>query len=119
MLTMVAYDTAMRVPRIVAVATATVELNKSHASLNEPSGQQTLSAEFLGALHVQAVQLLCLLRLVRDVDHFWSVRLHSVGKLIGGDTRFQIAVSRIVEGVLLVQFCQQIQASSLLLSGNA
>ncbi len=119
MFAVIAHDVAVRVPRIVAMPAAAVQLHEPDAPLHKPPRQQALAPELLRALVVKPVQRLCRFRFLADVYHFGGMRLHPVAQFIRGDTRFQIAVAGIGAKMLLVQFAQQVQTGPLLFARYA
>lgn len=70
------FDVVMAVPRTV------VELHEANAFLDEFSRQQTLSAECVGGVLADAVQLLCRCVFFGKVENFGDLHLHSKRELI-------------------------------------
>ena len=112
-------EVAVRVPRLVVVAAAGVDLHESHAALNQPPREQQLVAELAGAVLVAAVELLGLLRLVREVDGLGRGRLHAVRELVALDAALELAVARAQERVARVPHLQAVEHRALQRIGAA
>ncbi len=69
----------VRVPRLTV---AVVDLHETHAAFHESSGQQAPLSKLLGSVIVQAVKRLSRLGLLRDVDRFGDLLLHSIGEVV-------------------------------------
>jgi hypothetical protein len=63
----------VRIPVVVVVRAARVELDKAHAALHEPPRQQALPPEVLRALVVHAIKPLHVLRFLVQFDRLGAV----------------------------------------------
>ena len=105
-LAVVAFEVGVGVP---AVGVAAVELHEAHAALDHPPGEQAAQAELGRLLAVEAVELLRLLGLRRDVDHLRGVGLHAEGQLVGGDAGGQFGVVAAAGEVLAVALGDEVE----------
>ena len=108
MFVVVGLKVAVGVPVVIVVGTSGIDLDEAHATLNQTAGHQAFLAEVLGAVLVHAVEGLNMLRLLVEIDGFWSGGLHLVGELIGGDAcgkvgvipaSFLVALIKMIEGL--------------------
>ncbi len=88
----VLFEIAVRIPVGVVVVAARIELNKSHAALDQPPRKQATPAEIGRARVVETVELVHFSRFVVEVYRARRMLLHLVRQLVAGDTRRQIAV---------------------------
>src|SRR5262249_36958717 len=84
---------AVAVPRVLEVSAAGVELDEADAALEQPAGDEALTAEISGERPVEAVALARALVLTRDVYRFACAGLHAEGELVGFDPRRQLGIA--------------------------
>ena len=58
------------------------QLHKPHAALGEPPGQQAVEGITAGPLHIRAIGLEHMLRLIGEIDQLRHALLHAKGHLI-------------------------------------
>src|SRR5439155_14192015 len=84
-----------------------VNLHNANATLNHPARHQTSSSIGSGDFLVEAVHLLRLLALLREVKGIGSSDLHSRGQLVVGDASLQFGLPRPTLPMGLVKLSQQ------------
>ena len=80
------------VPSVLDMTTATIELDKAYATLDESSGDEALSSEVCGLLVVEAVKRAGSCVFLFHVHDLGGGGLHAVGQLIALDACKQFAV---------------------------
>jgi len=97
----VLFDAEVRVPRLLLVSAAVVDLHATHAALQQPARDQALTAEgcradrqaVVGLRVVHAVHALGRLGLLREVERFGRGLLHAISELIRSVATEGVAVT--------------------------
>ena len=92
-----------------------VELDESHATLNQAPRHEALLAKRGRDRIVQAVELLHRLGLLGPIDRLRSAALHPVSQLVRRDPRGKLGASRVAAQVEVVELRQEVQPRALLL----
>ena len=91
----IAEDVGMTVPAALVLLAAGVDLDEAHAALDEPTGDEALLREVAAGGIVEAVEVVRLPRLAREVERLGRGHLHAVRQLEALDAGLQ---GRIVAG---------------------
>ena len=104
-------DIVVSVP---AVRVARVKLHEPDAPLQQSPREQTARAELGGLGIAQAVKLLSLRRLLRQIDRLGRGRLHAVGKLIRRDAGRELVGLTVLAPVFAIELLREVQHAPLL-----
>ena len=86
---MVLLDARVGVP---SATRSVVELDESHAALDQTSGHEAIAAKDAGLFFIDAVELERRVGLLSKVDRFGGLGLHPVGQLVGADAGFELRI---------------------------
>lgn len=69
------------------------QLDESHVTFSQTARQQTVESKRTGLPRLRAVQIKCVLRLVRDIGQLWHRALHPVGHFVLRNSRRDLLVT--------------------------
>ena len=105
---MVAFNVAVAVPRKLIIHAAGVNLNKAHAAFDQAASRQTLAREVVTLFITDAVQILNVFRLGRQIECFRSCRLHPIRQFKTFNPRREFRVCGVLFLMESIELLEQI-----------
>ena len=104
----------MRVPVVVGVISAGIDLDKSNSSFDETPREEALLSEVLGLLVLQSVELADVKRFIVKGEGLGSGGLHPKGQFVTLDARGKLGVLWMPLQMVLVQLIERADEEALL-----
>src|ERR1041385_7149921 len=101
------HEVALNAFVIVPDLTVDEKLHETDATLDKAAGNEATRAIFAGDGFVQAVKLLSGLAFSCEIERLLRGGLHSRGKFVTGNARFQVRLTRMTRQMIAIEPCEE------------